>query len=216
MDIQYLGHSSFKIKGKTGTIVTDPFDPAMIGLKFPPCEADIVTISHDHADHNQAKLVNEVKRVIDGPGEYEISDISFIGIQSFHDNQKGELRGKNTIYVIEMDEMRILHLGDLGHSLSSNIIEEIGSIDIAFVPVGGYYTIGPKEAVELVTSLEPSIVIPMHYKVEGLQAEIGDNLLEVDEFLKDVGMPIERIEKLSIKKSEIGEGQKVVVLERKV
>src|SRR3989344_7397522 len=103
MDISYLGHSSFLISGKSSKVVTDPFDPKMVGLKYPKVSAQIVTISHDHEDHNKQELVTEVKKVINGPGEYEIEGISILGYSSFHDDQKGQKRGKNIIYVIEVD-----------------------------------------------------------------------------------------------------------------
>ena len=164
MDITYLGHSSFKIKGKQASIVTDPYDSEMVGMKFPKVDADIVTISHHHADHDRGDGVSQVKKIIDGPGEYEISGVSIIGLTSFHDNKKGADRGKNTIYVIEMDNLRLLHLGDLGHVLSENQIKEIGDVDILFVPVGGFYTLDPQVAVEVLKQIGPSIVIPMHYK----------------------------------------------------
>src|SRR4030043_2410474 len=103
MDISYLGHSSFRIKGKNASVVTDPFDSQMVGLKFPSVEADIVTVSHDHNDHNQSQLVKGVKRVVAGPGEYEIMGVSIIGIPSYHDSEKGAARGKNIIYVYKID-----------------------------------------------------------------------------------------------------------------
>src|SRR3990170_913648 len=109
MEITYLGHSSFRLKASKGIVLTDPFDPDMVGLKFPKVSADLVTVSHQHEDHNRVNLVAEVKKEISGPGEYEVQGISFIGIPTYHDNEKGEKRGKNTIFVIEMDNLRILH-----------------------------------------------------------------------------------------------------------
>ena len=117
MDITYLGHSSFKIKTKTATIITDPFDPQMVGLKYSGVEGEIVTVSHAHADHNATGKVAGVKKIVEGPGEYEISGVSIMGFPSFHDNKEGAERGKNTIYVIEADGLRLAHLGDLGHTI---------------------------------------------------------------------------------------------------
>src|SRR5581483_2872098 len=129
MDIVYLGHSSFKIKGKTASVVIDPFDEKMIGMKFSRSQAEILLVTHHHMDHSKTDNVSDVKRVVDGPGEYEISGVSIIGIQTFHDDKKGAERGRNTIYVIEMDGLRLLHLGDLGHKLDESQIKEIGNID---------------------------------------------------------------------------------------
>jgi L-ascorbate metabolism protein UlaG (beta-lactamase superfamily) len=214
MEIVFLGHSSFRLKGKTASLVTDPFDPEMVGLKFPKVEADIVTISHDHEDHNRADLVKGVKKQISGPGEYEINQVSIIGIPSWHDDKKGALRGKNTIYVIEMDNVRLVHLGDLGHSLSEKKLEAIGDIDILMVPVGGEYTIDSAKAVEIARAIEPKITIPMHYQTPQLNPEVFANLSSVEPFLTEIGLPIEELTKLVIKKEEIEEEQKVVVLQK--
>jgi L-ascorbate metabolism protein UlaG (beta-lactamase superfamily) len=215
VDITYLGHSSFRLKGKTASIITDPFDPSMVGLKYPPQEANIVTVSHNHPDHNKVDLVKDVGRVVDGPGEYEISGVSIIGIPSFHDDKKGEERGKNTVFVFEIDDLRLAHLGDLGHKLSSDAIEEMGEIDILMVPVGGKYTIDSQTAVEVVRSIEPSIIIPMHYLMDGMNPEIFSELEKAEVFVNAMGVPSETMEKLSTKKSEIGEEQKIVLLEKK-
>lgn len=215
MDITYLGHSSFRLKGKDAVLVTDPFDKS-IGLKFPPVEADIVTISHQHEDHNQSSLVSGVKKVVDGPGEYEIKGVSILGFPSFHDDKKGEERGPNTIYVIEMDGLRLAHLGDLGHALSDEMIAQLGDIDILMIPVGGKFTIDSTQAVSLVQAIEPSITIPMHYQTEGLNPQTFSALTPVDNFLKEVGITAEKMPKLLIKKEEINpEVQRIVVLERK-
>jgi L-ascorbate metabolism protein UlaG (beta-lactamase superfamily) len=214
MDITYLGHSSFKLKGKSATVITDPFDQAMVGLKVPPQEADIVTVSHQHPDHNKVDLVSNVSRVIDGPGEYEISGVSVVGLPSYHDDQKGAERGKNTIYVYEIEDLRLAHLGDLGHTLSADTIEEIGAIDILMIPVGGKYTIDAQTAVKVIQSIEPSIIIPMHYKMDGM-SEMFNELTTVQDFITAAGIPSETLDKLSIKKGDIGEEQKIIVLEKK-
>ncbi len=212
MDITFLGHASFRLKGRTASLVTDPFDPQMVGLKFPKVSADIVTVSHEHKDHNQVDLVKDVKKAVSGPGEYEINEVSIIGLSSYHDDKKGKLRGKNTIYVIEMDGLRIVHLGDLGHKLSEKVLEQIGDVDILMIPVGAEYTLGPTETAEVVRSIEPKIVIPMHYQRPNLNPETFGKLAPVDSFLAQMGLPSERTNKLSIKAETIGEEQKVVIL----
>ncbi|MFC1625499.1 MBL fold metallo-hydrolase [Patescibacteria group bacterium] len=217
MDITYLGHSSFKIKTKTAVLVCDPFDPTYVGLKYSGVEGDIVTISHDHSDHNKAELVKGNKKVVNGPGEYEIMGVSLIGISSFHDTKHGGERGKNTIYVIEADGLRLAHLGDVGHTLSDNILEQIGDIDVLMIPVGGEYTIGPKEVVETVNKIDPYFVIPMHYQTTGLNPQTFSKLEPADTFLKQMGLTVEKSSKFSIKKEEIikDQGIKIILLEKK-
>lgn len=215
MDITYLGHSSFRLKGRGSSLVTDPFDPEMVGLKFPKVSAEIVTLSHDHGDHNKADLVSDVRKVINGPGEYEISGVSIIGISAFHDPEKGRLRGKNNLYLIEMDEVVICHLGDLGHKLSDKTLDLIGDVDVLMVPVGGEYTIGPTEAVTVSQDIGAKIIIPMHYQVQGLKQDVFAKLSGVEKFLTLIGLPVEKAPKLSVKKEILGEEQKVVYLEIK-
>lgn len=215
MDINYLGHSSFRLKGRTGTLVTDPFDSHEVGFKFPSTSADLVTISHNHGDHNKAELVDGSPYIINGPGEYEVSGISVVGYPTYHDDKKGEEKGQNTVYVFEIDDLRLAHLGDLGHKLSEKLVEELGDIDILFIPVGGFYTIDSTTAVSIVGDIEPSIIIPMHYKQPGINESVFGKLTTVDDFVKSLGVPSENLPKLSIKKSEMAEEQKVVVLEIK-
>lgn len=214
MDITYLGHSSFKIRCKAATIITDPFDPKFVGLKYPSVEADIVTVSHNHADHNQTCLVKNVRKVIDGAGEYEVMGVSILGFSSFHDEKKGSLRGKNTIFVYEADGLRLAHLGDLGESLTHEQLSNLGNIDVLFIPVGGEYTIGPKEAVRVVGEVDPFFIIPMHYQVPGLNKEAFAKLFPVTDFLSESGLSVENLPKFSIKKEDIIEDQsaKVIVL----
>lgn len=214
MEISFIGHSSFKLKGKSATLVTDPFSPSMVGLPFKGVSADIITVSHQHEDHNQFENVSGYKRVVDGPGEYEISGVSIIGIPSFHDDKKGKIRGKNIIFIIEMDGLRFAHLGDLGHKLSENDLESMGTIDILMIPVGGEYTIGSAEAAEITRLIEPYLVLPMHYQTPGLKKDLFEKLSSVDPFLSDIGFPVERTDKLLVKKEILTDEQKVVVFER--
>lgn len=216
MDISYFGHSLFRLRGKSATLLTDPFDPEMVGLKYPRLEADIVTVSHQHEDHNFLERVYGYKIVISAPGEYEVSGVTIIGISSYHDENRGEKRGKNNIYIIEMDDLRLAHLGDIGHTLSEKLVEQIGDIDILFLPVGGFYTINPRQAAsEIVQSIEPSVIIPMHYKLPGMKDDIFGKILPVEEFLKEVGLNVEKTEKYVVKKEDLGEEQKLVLLSTK-
>lgn len=213
MDITWLGHSSFRIKGKNASIVTDPYGSST-GLKFPKVEADIVLISHDHEDHNNlAGVGNSTGRpkVVSGPGEYEIREVSIFGIFTYHDNKNGQERGRNTVYTITIDGMHLCHLGDLGHKLTQEQIAEIGTTDILFVPVGGVYTIDAGQAVEAVTSIDPKVVIPMHYKVSGLKYE----LQSLDDFVKAIGMEPVKVDKYSITPDKLPEERQLIVLDSK-
>ena len=215
MEISYLGHSSFKIKGKEAVLVTDPFSKEATGINFPKVEADIVTISHNHGDHNQSPEVLGSPFIISGPGEYEVRGVSVTGISSFHDTNGGAERGTNTIYLIEMDGLKICHLGDLGHKLSDRELQEISGVDILLIPVGGVYTIGPKEAVTIVSQIEPKIVIPMHYNTPDHSQEIFGKMATVHDFLQEIGENGESLAKLSLSRDNLPAETKIVVLERR-
>ena len=210
MDITYLGHSSFKLKGKTTSVITDPFSNDT-GLKFPKVEANIVTITHDHTDHNNSKGVGGDPVVVNGAGEYEIGGVSIFGVPSYHDAKGGEERGRNTIYVIRIDGINVCHLGDLGHKLSTSELDEIGTVDILLVPVGGVYTVDAAGANEVVSQLEPKVVIPMHYKVPGLKYELES----LDGFLKEIGLEPTRDTKFTVVPSSLPDTMQLVVLESK-
>lgn len=217
MEITYLGHSSFRMRGKNAVVVIDPFDPKMVGIKYPSVEADIVTVSHDHGDHNNTSAVKGAKKIISGPGEYEVMGVSILGFPSFHDDKEGKERGKNTLYVYEIDGLRVAHLGDLGHVLSDEKVSQLGDIDVLMIPVGGGFTIGPKEAAAVVSEIEPYFVLPMHYQVPGLSAEISAKLSPLESFLSESGLTVEKLPKFVLRKEEITEDQspKVIVLEKR-
>jgi L-ascorbate metabolism protein UlaG (beta-lactamase superfamily) len=212
MNIKYLGHASFYIRSKDAKIVTDPFDPS-IGIKFPKIEADIVTISHAHADHNYPQGIAGEPLVIDWPGEYEKKGVRITGFPTFHDKEKGKERGSNTIYRIDADGISILHCGDLGHTLDDNTLEAIGDIDILLIPVGGHYTIDAKEAVTVIKQIEPSMIIPMHYRTPAHDEKVFGEVAGLDEFLKAYGLENpETVDQLNVKKEDFGEETKVVVM----
>lgn len=216
MDIVHIGHSSFKISGKAASVVTDPFTTQSTGLKYPNISATIVTVSHHHGDHDSVDQVSGVKKVFDKPGEYEVEGISIIGIQSFHDDKSGAERGNNTIFVFEIDGFRVCHLGDLGHKLSEEQVNAIGDIDILLIPIGGVYTIDSKTAVEVVQSIEPRIVIPMHYKVSGMNDSMFGGLSEVGTFINEIGLKAKQESKLNLKAGSIlPDDLQLVVLDSK-
>ncbi len=167
MEIKWHGHSCFEI-GEGTKIVIDPHDGRSLGIKPPDVRADIVLVTHHHFDHDAVRIVKGDFKVIDSPGEYKIGDVSIKGILAYHDEEQGRKRGQITMYKIENEGIKLLHVGDLGHVLTSNHLNEIGKIDILFTPVGGVYTIDAKKAYENVKLLKPKVVIPMHYKVSGM------------------------------------------------
>jgi len=182
MEINWLGHSCFRFRGSHATIITDPFPPNL-GYSLGKPTARLVTVSHQHPSHSYVQGVGGEPKVVSGPGEYEISGVFIIGLATFHDNEEGKKRGKNTVYFMEMDGVSFLHLGDIGHTLSADKVGELGEIDVLLVPVGGVSTIDATAAAEMVRQLEPKIVIPMHYKTPALNWELDP----VDKFLKEIG-----------------------------
>lgn len=217
MEISKVGHSCFKIKTKQLTIITDPFTPEAIGLKAVKQQGDLVLVSHEHADHNNVELVKgkgDVEPiVISGPGEYEVKDALVTGWKTYHDADEGRERGKNTVYKILVDGVEIVHLGDLGHVLSDEMVDNLGNIHVLFIPVGGKYTIDPDAAVKVIKQLEPYVIVPMHYNVPDLSQEMFGELATVDRFLEALGMEGERVDKFSISDSTIPLDTKVYVVE---
>lgn len=209
VEIVALGHSSFKLIGKEISVICDPFGDDSIGQKFPKVESDVVTISHEHADHNNRKGIRGQAICFDSPGEYEIKGAQIVGIQSFHDDKNGEERGLNTIFVYEIDDLQLCHLGDLGHDLSSDQIEKIDGVDVLFVPVGGKYTIDAKSAAKVVAAINPKVVIPMHYKNSKMDLD------SVDSFLSEMGKEPKRGTDIKLRKKDLGEDLEIYLLSPK-
>jgi len=219
MNIQYYGHSCFKITARPAgrateevTVFMDPFDKS-IGLKPPFGQADIVFISHHHYDHDNAAALKGSPIIIDTPGEYSVKGISAVGVDSFHDEKEGVERGRNTIFVLETENIRVCHLGDLGTELNSEQLEKMNGVDILFIPVGGKCTIDGKKAAEITRKIEPAMVIPIHYKVKGLRIDIADE----KSFCSEIGScPKEKISKINLKKKDLeGKSLEVVIMEVK-
>lgn len=161
MDITFLGHDCFRLRGREVSLVTDPFGPAY-GVLPPRFTAEIVTVSHNHEGHNYVDGVEGVVRVLYGPGEYEVRNVLIAGVATYHDDKRGQEAGRNTVYVVELDDIRVCHLGDLGHLLTAEQVDEIGTVDVLLVPVGGR-VLSPARVAEVISQLEPSLVIPMNY-----------------------------------------------------
>lgn len=215
-DVQFLGHACVRIRGRDGIVLCDPFSRS-IGLDIGRPTAHIVTVSHDHPDHNNVAAVRPMRdRVftIDGPGEYEVSGILITGVRTFHDKVRGAERGFNTVYVIHLDDVTFCHLGDLGHELSQGQIEAIGDVDVLFVPVGGGETIGPAEASNVISQIEPRVVVPIHYATAQLSFE--HELAPLDKFTHEMGLKeVHAEDKLTISASSLppeSEETRVIVL----
>jgi len=193
-------------------VVTDPYPPAL-GLKLSRMDAEVVTISHDHDNHSYTQVVRDGAYEIRGPGEYEVAGVSVIGVPTYHDAEKGAKHGRNTVYLIEIDEVRVCHLGDLGHKLDDVEAEAVSSPDVLLVPVGGRSAMNAAQAAEVVRQLEPRYVVPMHYAIPGLKLELDP----IDRFLKEMGVTASEPQpKLAVQKSSVTEYEtKVVVLEPK-
>lgn len=213
MIIQYYGHSCFKISTRPAgrgqeeiSIFLDPFDKK-IGLRPPQGQADLVLVSHDHWDHNNVEALKGEPVVINIPGEYSVKGINIIGIASSHGNVDNPVI--NTIYVLESEDIRICHLGDLGVDLSEKQLEEINGVDILMIPIGGNYTIDHKRAIELAKKIEPSIVIPIHYKINGSTVDIADE----KKFCNEIGnCSKERPVRMNIKKKDLVEKRMEVLI----
>jgi L-ascorbate metabolism protein UlaG (beta-lactamase superfamily) len=184
MQITWYGHSCFRMRGRSGTVVADPYGPD-IGYKLPRIRADIVTVSHDHPDHANVKALRGKPTIISGPGEYEIKGIFVIGIPAYSRGTAKAPAVQNTVYLLDFEGVTVCHLGDLRRVPTQSQVEELGDVDVLLIPVGDGTTLGAAKASEVISLLEPSIVIPMHYKTELLR---GLELAPVDQFLKEMGV----------------------------
>lgn len=210
MDIYWYGHSCFRIRSSSGFVVMDPFSKE-IGLSVPRLTGDIVTVSHDHPGHNNVTAVKGKPFTITGPGEYEVKGIFVIGVQTAHDSVGGTQRGLNTAYCVNVDDITVCHLGDLGHRPTQAQVEELGTVDVLLVPVGGVNTIGPAVAAEVVSLIEPSLVVPMHYR-----SEARDDLEPVERFLNAMGAgQLEPQEMLRVMSGRLPEETQATLLQPK-
>lgn len=212
MEIIWHGHACFRLHQRGGpTIVTDPYDNS-IGYALPRLQADIVTVSHDHNDHNYVQGIRGNPKVLTSPGEYEIQGVFITGIPTFHDRKQGEERGRNIVFLFDFEGLTICHLGDLGHVLSQPQAEVLGNVDVLLIPVGGVYTISAARAAEVVSLLEPRLVIPMHYKTKALTFRLST----VGPFLKEMGAEdITPRESLNVTKASLPEETEVMLLDYK-
>ncbi len=208
MKIKWLGHSCFLLTSQSGIrVVTDPFNEK-VGYRLPEVEADVVTTSHGHGDHNHTAVIRGSFVHISQPGRYLERGIEISGTAVFHDEDNGEKRGKNTIFKFRIDGINICHCGDLGHLLTSAMVEELGAIDVLLIPVGGVYTVDAAAASEVVRQLKPGISIPMHFKTPPLNFPLDG----VDRFLELTGGTRMNRQEIEVNKENVGGFPSVAVL----
>jgi len=214
MKIKWLGHAAFVLTSDAGTkVLTDPYKSGAFdgAVGYGPITetVDVVTVSHDHDDHNGLDGLPTGYEAVTTPGKHSVAGIDITSIKTFHDGRQGKERGRNLVHVITVDGIRVAHLGDLGHVLADDETRAIGRVDVALIPVGGYFTIEPKDAMAVVRQLRPSVVIPMHFKTPALNFPIK----QVEDFLSLAGKH-ERPGKSEIEiKQENLSGQRVILLE---
>ena len=194
--------------------MTDPFKG--VGIPEPKAAADIVLVSHGHRDHNNVRpVLGRDGQILESfVGSKEIRGVTIKGVAAFHDNANGSRRGKNSLYTFGIDGVQFCHLGDLGHELPSSTVDDLGKVDVLFVPVGGFFTIGPETATRVCDQLKPKIIIPMHYRMPGLRARIMFGFLKtVNDFLQGKNN-VERIKgaSVNIEEDELPKETKIIVL----
>ncbi|MGB2854158.1 MAG: MBL fold metallo-hydrolase [Dehalococcoidia bacterium] len=211
MKVKWLGHASFLITSEEGTrIITDPYATGM-GISYGEIKeaADIVMVSHEHGDHNNAAAVSGSPQLVKGAGVQEAKGIQFKGIASFHDDAEGSQRGPNTMFCFTVDDVKLCHLGDLGHHLSEQQIADIGDVDVLLIPVGGFFTIDAAVATDTTEKLKPRVVIPMHYSTDKCAYPISG----VEDFLKGkVNVKKMAASEVELTKSELPSATEIVVL----
>lgn len=209
MDITWYGHSCFRIMERgISNLVADPYDES-IGYGELNVRGDIVTISHDSPGHNAAHLVKRAEHVLNRPGEYEIGGIFITGIASYNQAVEPGQTRRNIIFVYRINDFTIAHLGDLDHVPGQAQIEELGPIDVLMIPVGGGSALNSTQASEVISLIEPSLVIPMHYKTDACVKDLDP----LDRFLKEMGISeYEELDVLRVKGSTFEEETQVIVL----
>ncbi len=213
MEITYFGLNSVRLRGREAAVLIDPYDPKL-GLSPVRLNVQVVVLTHDDPTHFSMQGLGNEYHLVSGAGEFEIKGIALHGIQTYHDRKKGAERGKNTVYVIEVDDLRVCHLGHLGHALDEAQLDAIGSkVDVLCVPVGDGSHINATEATEIVNQIEPKLVVPISYKLPGLSL-LAQNLEGVEKFAKEMGATdLTPQPKLQLTSSPTTEETKLVILE---
>ena len=178
MKIVWHGHACFTLESRDGTVVFDPYEPGYVpGLRMPELSADMVLCSHKHRDHGCTQAVKQTKR---------LTALKISSIPCFHDELEGAKRGENLIYIVDAEDRRIVHMGDLGHMLSDEQIEALGCVDVLMIPIGGFYTIDAETAFALAEKIGAKITIPMHYRGEGFGYDVIGCLEDYTELAQSV------------------------------
>ena len=218
MEITWYGHSCFRLTERNyATVVTDPFDSKSIGYDSLKLRSDIVTVSHDAPGHNNTDAVKGTSHVIDGAGEFEIGGVFITGVQTDSTTGKkkpkskdGEALARNTIYVFDYDGITVAHLGDLKEVPSQSEIESLGTINVALVPVGGGGGLNAAKAAEVISLIEPNLVIPMHYATPASKLSLDS----LNKFIKEMGLSkTENQPSLKVTRSGLPSETHVVVLD---
>lgn len=210
MEITWYGHSCFRlIERGMATVVTDPFDEG-IGYEPLKLKADIVTVSHDAAGHNHIEAVKGTSHVIRGPGEYEIGGVFITGVQTDGHSKKSNDQPRNTLYVFDYDGLTIAHLGDLKQVPTQTEVEALGTVNVALMPVGGGGGLNAAKAAEVVSLLEPNIVVPMHYATPAVKLKLDS----LDKFLKEMGLSaVEKLPSLKVTRTTLPDETRVIALD---
>jgi len=212
LEISFVGHSCFRLRGREASVVTDPYGKGLGLTTLIPSRfaADVLCISHDHPGHNNARMVGGDPRTLTSPGEYEVKGIGVRGVSAHHDDEGGARLGAVTLFAITIDEITVAHLGDLGHPLTEAQQEKLGSVDVLLLPVGGGASLGATAAIAVLNQVEPRIVIPMHYQLPGLKVPLD----APSHFAAEMGIPaVEYQPKLTLNSRPAGDEMKVVFLE---
>ena len=211
MEITWYGHSCFRLTERSmATVVTDPYDHSSIGYDSLKLKADIVTVSHDAGGHNNTSAVKGTSHVITGPGEFEIGGVFITGVQTNGHGKKDDSELRNTLYVFDYDGITVAHLGDLDKVLTQTEVEALGTVNVALVPVGGGGGLNAAKAAEVISLLEPNIVIPMHYATPDVKLSLDS----LDKFLKEMGLgSTDKQLSLKVFKSGLPDETHVVVLD---
>ena len=216
MEIDWFGHSCFRLRTREATVVNDPYDKA-IGLSLPRPRADVLTVSHNHQGHDYVDGVRGEPKIINGPGEYEVSSVFVTGLELRGERSKAKketaVAPRNTVFLFEFDDLTVCHLGDLSIVPTQAQVEEaLGEVDVLLIPVGGGETLNASQAAEVVSLLEPHVVIPMHYHVPDLTLKLDS----VNKFLKEMGLDkVAPQEVLKASRGGLPDETQVVVLELK-
>jgi len=215
MKLKWFGQSCFLLTSQAGTrVLMDPFGKGL-GYRVPELQADIVSTSHHHFDHNNIAAVNGNFYHIDTHGSYTDKDIAITGTLTCHDNVQGAKRGSNVIFTFSVDGLRVCHCGDLGHVLTPEQLQAIGKVDVLLLPVGGTFVLNAAEALEVRGQLQPAITIPMHYRTRAMGL-FGLLFARVDKFLALAGEPARLLGELSVDQPSLAQQAGIIVLNYQV